>query len=390
MMMTPNPLAPPAVQSTEGPDAREVLWREAEAFYRLPELSHLPKARLAEVRRAIETDGSYQHTPDELLIGAKVAWRNHARCIGRMHWRSLRLLDFRHCRTAEEVAQACWEHLRQSTNKGQLRSVITIFAPRTAQGEIRILNPQLIRYAGYRQADGTVIGDPLHVEITELAQALGWNGTGGAFDVLPVIIQMPGDHPRAFDVPADALLEVPISHPELPGIAELGLKWHANPAVSNMGLEIGGISYTAAPFSGWYVGSEIGARNLSDTYRYDVLPDVAACMGLDTRHDRTLWKDRALVELTYAVLHSYRQAGVLIVDHHSAARQFLNHVDAEGQAGRPVPTQWSWVNPPLSASATPTYHRTYDAPDFGLRPNFVSQDTVLSCPVTGAVRAVEQ
>ena len=29
------------------------------------------------------------------LAGTKVAWRNHARCNGRMHWRSLRLRDCR-------------------------------------------------------------------------------------------------------------------------------------------------------------------------------------------------------------------------------------------------------------------------------------------------------
>jgi nitric-oxide synthase len=46
----------------------------------------------------------------------------------------------------------------------------------------------------------------------------------------------------------------------------------ANPAVSNVSLEIGGLSYTAVPFSGWYVACEIGARNFSDPYRYNLLP----------------------------------------------------------------------------------------------------------------------
>ena len=39
-----------------------------------------------------------------------------------------------------------------------------------------------------------------------------------------------------------------------------------------MCLEIGGICYPAAPFNGWYMGTEIGARNLADTDRYDQLP----------------------------------------------------------------------------------------------------------------------
>ncbi|GAA2429057.1 nitric oxide synthase oxygenase [Streptomyces macrosporus] len=355
------------------------MWRRAEDFFALPELRHIGADRLREVRAEIEDTGTYTHTPEELLIGAKVAWRNHARCVGRMHWRSLRLLDFRHCRTAEEVAEGCWEHLRYSTNGGRLRSVISVFAPAADDG-IHILNPQLIRYAGYRRDDGSILGDPLHADLTDAVLAMGWKGRGTAFDILPVVIRMPGEEPRWFEVPDGVALEVPLSHPSFDWFADLGLKWHANPAISNMTLEIGGVRYTAAPFSGWYVGSEIGARNLSDEYRYDMLPVVARHMGLDTSHDRSLWKDRALVELTAAVLHSYRAANVHIVDHHTAARQFVDHVEREEAAGRKVPTQWSWVNPPMSSSTTPTYHREYDAPDFDLRPNFVARDTWPPCP----------
>jgi nitric-oxide synthase len=56
-------------------------------------------------------------------------------------------------------------------------------------------------------------------------------------------------------------LEVELSHPELDWFIDLGLRWHAVPAISNMRLCIGGISYPAAPFNGWYMGTEIGARN---------------------------------------------------------------------------------------------------------------------------------
>jgi nitric-oxide synthase, bacterial len=71
------------------------------------------------------------------------------------------------------------------------------------------------------------------------------------------------------------------------------------------------------------------------------------------------------------VLHSYEKAGVYIVDHHTAAAQFITHVDREARAGRQVATDWSWINPPLSASTTPTFHRTFPTPDFSVRPNFV-------------------
>jgi nitric-oxide synthase len=117
-------------------------------------------------------------------------------------------------------------------------------------------------------------------------------------------------------------------------------------------------SYTAAPFNGWYMGTEIGARNLGDVNRYNLLPLIAKKMGLDTRSDRTLWKDRALVELNVAVLSSFASHGVTIVDHHTASRQFVLHDEREKRAGRNVPAHWVWLVPPLSGSTSPIFHHT--------------------------------
>src|SRR5215472_16916340 len=44
-----------------------------------------PDPRLWYVRREIEATGTYTHTPDELEFGARVAWRNSSRCIGRLY-----------------------------------------------------------------------------------------------------------------------------------------------------------------------------------------------------------------------------------------------------------------------------------------------------------------
>ncbi|MFI5538653.1 nitric oxide synthase oxygenase, partial [Nocardia sp. NPDC051900] len=38
------------------------------------------------------------------------------------------------------------------------------------------------------------------------------------------------------------------------------------------------------------------------------------------------------------------------------------------------PTDWSWINPPISSGLTPTFHRYYDPPDMDIRPNFVRRD----------------
>jgi diguanylate cyclase (GGDEF)-like protein len=119
------------------------------------------------------------------------------------------------------------------------------------------------------------------------------------------------------------------------------------------------------------MGTEIGARNFGDDARYDMLPEVAKVMGLETRSNRTLWRDRALVELNLAVLHSYQEAGVTIIDHHTASKHFLRHEEFERQAERPVPADWVWLVPPVSGSASPLFHREYfDTP---LKPNYFYQ-----------------
>ncbi|NJK70302.1 MAG: nitric oxide synthase oxygenase [Microcoleus sp. SU_5_3] len=108
-------------------------------------------------------------------------------------------------------------------------------------------------------------------------------------------------------------MEVPIVHPEYDWFGDLGLKWHALPAISDWRLEIGGISYSCAPFSGWYMSAEIGARNLGDVGRYNLLPAIAQRMGLNTRSKISLWQDRALIELNRAVLHSYGSPGYSVI-----------------------------------------------------------------------------
>ncbi len=334
---------------------------------------HAYQERLIEVQAAIERTGTYVHTADELAYGARVAWRNSTRCIGRLHWKSLIVRDLRHLTTAEDIFEAVVDHLQIATNRGKIHPMMSVFAPQMPESPgIRIWNPQAIRYAGYRQLDGSVVGDPAHIELTEIIRELGWRGgKGSAFDLLPLVIQMPGQAPRLFELPREAILEVPISHPDYGWFADFGLKWHALPLIANMRLEIGGISYSAAPFNGWYMGTEIGARNFGDASRYNMLPTIAQMMGLDIHSNRTLWKDRAMVELNIAVLHSFARHGVTIVDHHTASQQFAWHESLEKKAGRILPADWSWIVPPLSSSTTPVFHCPYE--DVTFTPNLFYQ-----------------
>jgi len=338
--------------------------------------------RLREVRVAVEQTGTYVHTGEELAFGARVAWRNSSRCIGRLYWHSLQVRDCRRVRTAEGVFAELVEHLRMTTNAGRIRPMITIFAPRSPSGApVRIWNEQLIRYAGYRRADGSVVGDPRYVDFTDAMRRSGWRGAGSAFDLLPVVVEVAGRSTELFELPRDAVLEVPITHPTLPWFAELGLRWHAVPAISNMTLEVGGVSYPAAPFNGWYMGTEIGARNLADAGRYNLLPEVARRLGLDTSSDRSLWKDIALVVVNVAVLWSFDQAGATVTDHHTESQRFLLHVAREERAGRIVPADWSWIVPPMSSSTTGVFHRYYD--DADLRPNFRYDEEAAQLARTG-------
>ncbi|MET9953685.1 nitric oxide synthase oxygenase [Streptomyces sp. NPDC006339] len=372
----PAPQERPLTAAT--PRSSTADWDEAEEFVRLHHTEHpdqpTPLAvRLHQIRSQIDHSGTYTHTEDEITYGARVAWRNSSRCIGRLYWKSLRVLDRRQATCAEEIHRHLCEHLHQATNGGRIRPVISVFAPDTPQNRApRVWNDQLIRYAGYRQENGQVVGDPAYVGFTDTVRRLGWQAPQGPWDVLPLVIDTDEDKPQLFDVPRDLVLEVPLSHPALEHFVDLGLRWHAVPAISNMRLRIGGIDYPLAPFNGWYMGSEIGARNLVDEDRYNLLPAIAEHLGLNTSTDTTLWRDRALVELNIAVLHSFQTAGVKISDHHSESRHFLTHVDKEERQGRTVPADWSWIVPPISGGITPVFHRYYDVAD--QRPNFYLDD----------------
>ncbi|MCP2324639.1 nitric-oxide synthase [Hamadaea flava] len=372
------------------PDEAEDFLRQLYAEQpRLGVDARLVAARVEQVREQIDALGTYAHTRTELVHGARMAWRNSSRCIGRLYWNSLVVRDLRGVSGVDATAEQLVQHLQiaagQGKNRGRLRPVISIF-PQAVPGRSRTVlwNEQLIRYAGYR--DGT--GDPLYADFTEAVTELGWKGKHSAFDILPLVLQETGQEPRLFELPEHAVLEVPLTHPDLAWVAELGLRWHAVPAISNMRLTIGGVNYPLAPFSGWYMGTEIGARNLADADRYDQLPIIAERLGLDTTRESSLWRDRALVELNRAVLWSFERAGVKIADHHTESRHFLTHIAKEEKAGRTVPADWSWIVPPLSGGATPVFHRYY--PEADLKPNFYLDENAKElsrCPFHAAASA---
>lgn len=70
---------------------------------------------------------------------------------------------------------------------------------------------------------------------------------------------------------------------------DLGLKWYGLPAVSNMLLEIGGLEFSACPFSGWYMGTEIGVRDYCDNSRYNIL-EVRSFLSHHDREAQGRWR----------------------------------------------------------------------------------------------------
>uniref|UniRef100_A0A8D2LTW8 Nitric oxide synthase, inducible n=1 Tax=Varanus komodoensis TaxID=61221 RepID=A0A8D2LTW8_VARKO len=238
------------------------------------------------------------------------------------------------------------------------RSAITIFPQRTdGKHDFRIWNSQLIRYAGYQMPDGSIMGDPATVAFTELCIQLGWKPRYGRFDVLPWILQANGQDPELFELPPELVLEVPIEHPTFTWFKELDLKWYALPAVSNMLLEVGGLEFTACPFNGWYMATEIGVRDFCDAHRYNILQDVGKRMGLETNKLSSLWKDKAVIEVNIAVLHSFQKQNVTIMDHHSATESFMKYMQNEYRLRGGCPGDWVWLVPPISGSITPVFHQ---------------------------------
>ncbi|NXR46173.1 NOS2 protein, partial [Hippolais icterina] len=314
--------------------------------------------RLETVTKEIETTGTYHLTKDELIFAAKQAWRNAPRCIGRIQWSNLQVFDARDCKTAKEMFEHLCCHIQYSTNNGNIRSAITVFPQRTdGQHDFRVWNSQLIRYAGYPMPDGSVLGDPATVEFTQLCIELGWKPKYGRFDVLPLVLQANGQDPEIFEIPPEIVLQVPMEHPKYEWFKELDLKWYGLPAVANMLLEVGGLEFTACPFNGWYMGTEIGVRDFCDAQRYNILKEVGRRMGLETNKLSSLWKDRAVVEVNVAVLHSFQKQNVTIMDHHSAAESFMKYMQNEYRSRGGCPADWVWIVPPMSGSITPVFHQ---------------------------------
>ena len=354
--------------------------------------------RWTEIKREIQATGNYTHTYEELAYGAQLAWRNSAKCIGRISWRNMIVRDLRHVTDPDEMFRECAEHLRLATNGGNVQIVMSVFRPKKPleRWGPRIWNSQYVRFAAYEQEDGSVLGDKANLAITQTLIRQGWTppAVKTAYDTLPLVIDVPGQPPRMYQFREEDVLKVAIEHPTYPAVGALDLKWCAVPAISNFRMDIGGVQYGCIPFNGWFMETEI-ARNLWEDGRYEKAEAIAHAIGLDTSSEQTLWRDRAFLELNAAVLHSFSKAKVTLVDHQTASRQFLTHDLREKRAGRECPAQWSWVVPSAGGSVTPVWH--HEMRDFFLSPSYhyaadrwvVINDELMAINEEGATELLE-
>jgi nitric-oxide synthase len=107
----------------------EWVLEEAEKFVRssYSELGKSPieiENRLLEIQQAIAASGTYEHTYEELKHGAKMAWRNSNKCIGRLFWNILEVYDMRSLETEEQIAEALFQHIELATNGGKIRYLL--------------------------------------------------------------------------------------------------------------------------------------------------------------------------------------------------------------------------------------------------------------------------
>ena len=99
-------------------------------------------------------------------------------------------------------------------------------------------------------------------------------------------------------------------------------------------------------------------------------------MGLDTSTNASLWKDRVSLEINAAVLHSFKEAGVTIVDQHTVCEQFMSHLETEFRIRGGCPADWVWVTPSQSGSLTPVFHQ--ETIHYHLSPSYEKQDCLWS------------
>ena len=130
-----------------------------------------------------------------------------------------------------------------------------------------------------------------------------------------------------------------------------------------------------------FMDAEIGVRDLADSFRYNVLPDVVKALGLTEgkfgdgiedfqdlpEFEKLAMLSRAQTELNYAVHWSFLQAKISMTDSLTASMKWCNYDDDYRQRnGYRLPADPYWLAPP-QGSIIPLWHRG-GAPNYQPKP----------------------
>lgn len=96
-------------------DSVEYIAKEAHDFLSMYKQAkglseELWEVRLKEIDDEIRRNGLYTHTTNELEYGCQLAWRNSARCVNRLYWPTLKVIDRRAAKTNNDMFVAICEH----------------------------------------------------------------------------------------------------------------------------------------------------------------------------------------------------------------------------------------------------------------------------------------
>lgn len=80
--------------------------------------------RKIDIEDQVRSTGTYSHTEEEVVHGARVAWRNSAKCVGRIAWNTMLVRDRRHVTDLNHMFAECIEHQRLATADGSLKAVM--------------------------------------------------------------------------------------------------------------------------------------------------------------------------------------------------------------------------------------------------------------------------
>ena len=98
---------------------------------------------------------------------------NARKCITRNHAEELKLCDLRSVTSSEEMAKELLRNAVEAFNEGRIEPTAFVFLPRTidSRGPM-IWNNQILDFASYEMEDGTILGDPANVDLTNAVVAV--------------------------------------------------------------------------------------------------------------------------------------------------------------------------------------------------------------------------